>query len=474
MKYYVILALNNIIRMKKTLFIVLFVSSVASAQHRADKWYFGVLAALDFTGGNPVAVSPSSINTNEGCTSISDSLGNLLFYTDGVMVWNRNHTAMPNGTGLMGGISATQSALIVPLPGSATLYYIFTVDEIGGANGFRYSEVDMNLDAGMGDVTSNKNIFILDHVTEKLSAVQHSNGSDYWIAVHEWGSDAFYVYQLTATGLQSIPVISHTGMVHDSTQIQNTYGQMKFSFCGDKLALAAGYLNKAELFSFDNTTGVVYNPVLLPFFDHVYGIEFSSEGNRLYVSTYSGGGTIEQFDLSSGISATIIASQTNVAFVPDVYALQFAPDGKIYVCKSFNSHLGVINNPSALGPFCNYVDLGVDLDPNFNGVTSALGLPGFPQSFLRNNDDCLITGMSSVKSSRDISLYPNPSSGNFTLRLHELYSDIVVYDLTQRIMQRNSSVQTDFSFGESYAPGIYFVVIKNKMKMQIIRIVKLK
>ncbi|MBK5283815.1 MAG: T9SS type A sorting domain-containing protein [Bacteroidia bacterium] len=460
--------------MKKILFILLFTSSIASAQHRADKWYFGVLAALDFTGGNPVAVSLSSINTNEGCSSISDSLGNLLFYTDGLMVWNRNHTPMPNGTGLMGGISATQSALIVPFPGSTTLYYIFTVDEIGGANGFRYSEVDMNLDAGMGDVTSNKNIFILDHVTEKLSSVQHSNGSDYWIAVHEWGSDAFYVYQLTTTGLQSIPVISHTGMVHDSTQIQNTYGQMKFSFCGDKLALAAGYLNKAELFSFDNTTGVVYNPVLLSFFDHVYGIEFSSEGSRLYVSTYSGGGTVEQFDLSSGISATIIASQINVAFVSDVYALQFGPDGKIYVCKSFNSFLGVINNPSALGPLCNYVDLGVDLDPNFNGVTSALGLPGFPQSFLRNNDDCLITGVSDVLTSTEISLYPNPSYGNFTLRLHEPSVEIVVYDLALRIIERSSIAQTDFYYGESYAPGIYFVLVKTKTTMQIIRSVKLK
>src|SRR5260221_2440511 len=181
--------------MKKFLFAFLFVSSLASAQHRADKWYFGVLAALDFTGGSPVSITPSSINTNEGCSSISDTLGNLLFYTDGVTVWNRNHSPMPNGTGLMGGISATQSALIVPLPGSNTLYYIFTVGENTDTTGFRYSEVDMTLDAGNGDVTANKNIFILDHVTEKLTSVQHNNGTDYWVAVHQWGSDAFYVYQ---------------------------------------------------------------------------------------------------------------------------------------------------------------------------------------------------------------------------------------------------------------------------------------
>jgi len=56
---------------------------------------------------------------------------------------------------------------------------------------------------------------------------------------------------------------------------------------------------------------------------------------------------------------------------PDIYALQMASDKKIYVCRSFSPFLGVINDPSVPGTGCNYIDNGVDLDPNFMGNTSA-------------------------------------------------------------------------------------------------------
>jgi len=90
--------------------------------------------------------------------------------------------------------------------GSATLYYIFTLDEIGGPNGFRYSIVDMSLQGGNGGVTNSKNVLIQNTVTEKLTAVKKINGTDYWIAIHEWGTNAFYVYSLTSGGFQTTPV----------------------------------------------------------------------------------------------------------------------------------------------------------------------------------------------------------------------------------------------------------------------------
>ena len=76
------------------------------------------------------------LTTNEGCATISSSTGDLLFYTDGITIWNKNHIIMSNGTGLMGDPSSTQSATIVPLPGSSTLYYVFTLDAYGHSNGF--------------------------------------------------------------------------------------------------------------------------------------------------------------------------------------------------------------------------------------------------------------------------------------------------------------------------------------------------
>ena len=112
---------------------------------------------MDFNPGNPVPLTNGAMTTTEGCAAISDaSTGQLLFYTDGITVYNRNHVTMTNGTGLMGNFSSTQSSIIVPHPGQSNLYYIFTVDDVGGANGMRYSVVDMNQSGGFGAVTATK------------------------------------------------------------------------------------------------------------------------------------------------------------------------------------------------------------------------------------------------------------------------------------------------------------------------------
>src|SRR3982751_5361344 len=88
----------------------LIIHNFSFAQKEAYHWEFGFYGSLDFSSGVPVYGSGASLYTNEGFSSISDSAGNLLFYTDGITVINRNNVAMVNGTGLMGNGDATQSA----------------------------------------------------------------------------------------------------------------------------------------------------------------------------------------------------------------------------------------------------------------------------------------------------------------------------------------------------------------------------
>ncbi len=100
---------------------------------------------------------------------------------------------MPNGTGLNGDNSATQSAIVVPKPGSNySAFYVFTVDADTGVNGLQYSEVDMTLNGGSGDVTALKNFPLIAPVSEKVTAVRHGlNVNDFWIVTHEWGTNRF-------------------------------------------------------------------------------------------------------------------------------------------------------------------------------------------------------------------------------------------------------------------------------------------
>ena len=73
-----------------TLILILFSFKLFS-QHEADFWYFGDYAGLDFSSGNPEPLINGQLQNYEGCAAISDSTGNLLFYTNGVTVWNKEH-----------------------------------------------------------------------------------------------------------------------------------------------------------------------------------------------------------------------------------------------------------------------------------------------------------------------------------------------------------------------------------------------
>ena len=81
-----------------TTFILLFCTLTVLAQGEANFWYFGRQGGLNFNNGTATVALGSNINTYEGCASFSSANGNLLFYTDGIKVWNKNHQVMPNGT----------------------------------------------------------------------------------------------------------------------------------------------------------------------------------------------------------------------------------------------------------------------------------------------------------------------------------------------------------------------------------------
>ena len=219
---------------KRLLLILLYchLALFSLAQQQGNIWYFGNNAGLDFSGPTPAAITGGQINTNEGEATISDGNGNLLFYTDGVKIWNRNHGVMQNGTGLLGNFSSTQSAIIVPKINDLSFYYVFTVDELGHPGGLNYSLVDMTLDGGLGAVTV-KNVQLQTPVCEKLTAVKHCNGKDIWVIVHGVNSNAFYAYLLTAAGINA-PVISNTGRVITSVVPDYTIGYLKASPDGEK------------------------------------------------------------------------------------------------------------------------------------------------------------------------------------------------------------------------------------------------
>ncbi len=431
--------------------------SYSYSQLEAANWYFGFNAGLNFDPitGDVTPLTNGAMRTNEGCASISDSDGNLLFYTDGSNVYNRNHTLMDQGFGLLGNASSTQSAIIIPKPQDPDIYYIFTVDTgvAGGGQdaGLNYYEVDMTGDSGLGSVTTdfrNPNN-LLPVCSEKITAINDPVNDDILIIVY--GTDGttadfntFFTFRVTAAGVQNTPIASP-----QLTSSRDRRGYLKLSPDGQFL-VNCNFGDPSYIYDYDRATGIASNERELIFpapNSSAYGIEYSPNSSLLYITTANsaGGGSVStfttslyQFDLNA---ANIPASRLELDSRPGYRgALQLGIDGKIYraLANSFTEgarFLGRINNPDVRGNGANYEHNAVDL----NGRLSAQGLPPFIQSFF-----ALIE-------------VENLCSGDTTLFTFE--TDNIPTAVEWEFGDGNTS--TDLSASHVYAsPGTYDIVLR--------------
>jgi gliding motility-associated-like protein len=401
-------------RFLNLLFIFCFLFCTKSfCQKEANTWCFGANTGLSFSTSPPTAIY-SSVNTIEGIATISDKNGDLLFYTDGLTVYSRNHLPMMNGTGLFGRMSSTEAAVIVPKPGDTDLYYVFTADASAnsfgyhGELGYNYSIVDMSQNNGMGMVIV-KNVTLYSPSSEKLAVTKHRNGVYYWIMTHSKVGSDFNAYLFDCNGL-STPVMSTLGTYQPAvTYPPSAIGYMKFSPDGSKLATACTGVIETYVFDFDNETGIVSNAnAILSYYpfnyispkgqildlENVYGVEFSPNSKLLYLSCIDED-KIVQIDLTNFNDEAMTNSA--VSFYTSrskMGSLQLGPDQKIYIAYDNSANLGVINAPDVYGAGCN-ITSGPALAGSYG---SHYGLPTFVSSFLdpipeiiTKIEDCKVT-----------------------------------------------------------------------------------
>ena len=353
-----------------------------------QNWAFGKNSGLDFSTTPPLAttsVMPSPPGGgNEGCASISDTNGNLLFYTNGMTVWDNTHTV--RATGLLGDFSSTQSAIIVPHPGNKNEYYILTMDGSSNSNPpfNHFNGILINVTTWASTPLSS--IINLPNTSkyspcEKLTAVQHKNCKDFWvITILQKGSDSATTGIVNGTGVFRVFKISSNGITHeydiDMKVNIHELGYLKGSPDGSKLALANGINNNIHVFDFDNTTGQISIssltsitiPVTTAGNRSTYGVEFSPNSKLLYYANLVSGrrnGRIYQVDLTaSTLTSTQVASFSNKGGRYAIGALQLGPDGKIYIAKDGENSLGAILSPNTIGLACdvseNYITLQKD------------------------------------------------------------------------------------------------------------------
>lgn len=395
-------------------------------------WFFGQNAGIDFSTGKPMAVQ-GPVGTDEGTSVVYDRYGQVWFSTDGTTVFGFDNKPLPNGSGLGGHPSATQSALLLPCPGTNfQRFFLFTVDAVENnlANGMRYSVIDRSINAPNGDVVAGKKNLPMPgapkKVTEKLAAVSDGNGG-FWVVVHGFEDSraasvdrnspgyTFYAWHLTNDSLP-MPVVSQSGSLHNFFAEANAYrtaqGQMAFSSDGSKLALAVHPMKFVEVFDFSTETGLVNNATRLSFSlleCEVYGVAFSPSGRYLFVSTsYGAAKSARIYQIDIGNEAYLqtfqtarteagpirfksypLAPATDSGYVQllspqgtscSYGSLQLGPDGVIYVAATLtseptsvcNNFLDAVHNPDSFPAV--YVPQAVTLSPG----RSRRGLPNLP------------------------------------------------------------------------------------------------
>ncbi|MDJ0368011.1 T9SS type A sorting domain-containing protein [Hymenobacter sp. H14-R3] len=484
--------------------LLLFLSIVAKqsawAQHEADTWYFGDRTGFSFRGGAAQPLLDGQLRTGAACAVASDgATGQLLFYTNAEQVWNREHRLMPGGSGLQGSQLVTQGALIVPVPGSATKYYLFTLLQqsqpgpfslVGGRCQLVCSLVDMQLGGGLGDLeATSKNVPLAQGLTQKLTAIRHTNGRDYWVVVHQWGSAAFLVYPITAQGVgtprRQLIGPTHPAQLADTLQIRGTDGQLQASPDGRKLACAVSDgIQPFSVFDFDAAQGTLSAYANLGALRDGYGVSFSPDNTKLYVQNFSraaqgtGYNVISQYDMSAGDPAAIAASgsslivdnpATNIRIQQggSYYTLQNGPDGHLYGASWYRGG-DVPAEDSGLQTFY------VIAQPNARGFASAIraeryefagrtagpSMPNFMQHYFNN----LAPALPIACDPATVALFPNPATGSFQVRLPgnctQEYSLILYNSVGQQVLQANGITSDGKMSVDHLATGLYLATLK--------------
>ncbi len=338
---------------------------------------------------------------------VSDSLGNIILYSNGEAIYGANHKPIFNGDTInyspiwsgftfpneIGeikplGFPINNLISILPCPSEencwVALYQNFEHILETGFYELWYSKIVKNVEYEVVE----KDIVLQKELIRRgmVSACKHANGRDWWILQGQQDSVLYFLFNQDGLKLhhkQKLP-----------QNLENNFGQVAFNkegtafaYFGTKNQIVDDEYFDGEIFyaDFDRCSGLLENIHRMEYNGKLSvrnnGIAFSGNGQYLYISESE---RIIQFDLSKEdfFSKPIVVGEWD-GFLCDFGSagtgsrfgiMQRGPDDRIYISGSNQClYVHVINNPDMKGTDCDFEQRAIRLEsfhigtvPTFN------------------------------------------------------------------------------------------------------------
>lgn len=453
---------------KYLVFLFSLYTTFAHAQKENYNWVFGQKAGLTwnftqtYTGIDQFGTAGGNINftdipssfvssmtTSEGCFNVSDSKGKLLFYSDGINIWERKtpmttfdsttDSYMTNGRGLTGNSSSAQSGVILPYPGKNNSFIALALNTIDGLSSdileedarkfLTWSTIEFETEGNKYQIPEGKKNQIITPPTgqffkEIVNAVRHANKTDYWIIAPSRKFDKttnrnFYklsVFKVDENGVSSEPTLQNNNLPYLQTNIVThftSYGQIKFNKAGNRFALithnrdlGATVYNNLLIAEFNNVTGeitILSERSIGIANEQTYSVEFDPTDQYVYITSLTNTPSqleSRKYTLYVFSVNDLINTQLQTAYIKD-YGIKSSigsiknsdffgsisrgVDNRLYIVENETRNVFIIPNPEDPSNLKIYKLTNI-LQENTSG---RLGLPNYATFFINSTSELI-------------------------------------------------------------------------------------
>lgn len=469
--------------------VAIFITTAKAQLHDAQWVISSNVSVLDFRNDTLVNYPIHKwMNIFITSANICDEQGNLLYYTNGIFIADKNGDTVQNGYNISPcsytqswdnpGLNIYQAALFLPQPGNSRYYHLFhfSNDALGNSRPgtLYYSVIDKEANFGLGEVTRKNVVFNRGRFRGGgMTACKHANGRDYWIVIGGSDNNSFYKFLLTPDTLLG-PFVQSIGPIY---ALPYDLGHGSFSCDGHKFATVADE-GEVVVLDFDRCSGEFSNPVLIhnnvstqPDITPISGgggLAFSPNGRFLYVTSRL---ALNQYDLQAANiqdSVQIYKADSNDYAQMDI--IQLAPNGKLFAsCWAGGFYFfHTVERPDEKGDSCRFIDTGfVSLTINSSNLPNMINYKLGPLA--GSGCDTIATVIAKGEPDNPVRVQPNPANKYFYTEM-PLQGNYVFELINQagQLIDKKETRQVDIFNTENLPNGVYYLKVSDRNNPMLI------